>query len=460
MNKSPLTSGLLVIFGITGDLSRRYLLPALTDLAAQNLLPEHFEIIGTTRRHISAEEVLDKVSADANAQLAGRLRIVQMDPTVEADYHALKANLDRIEDERGVCLNRLFYLSIPPSTYGPVVDLLGASGLNSGCQHGEADSRVMIEKPFGYDLESARELIARLKQSFAESQIYRIDHYLAKETAQNILVFRFANPIFEAIWDSSNIQEINITASETIGVEGRAAFYETTGALRDIIQNHLLQLLAITTMEKPKVLESTYIHEEKMRLMKAIRPIKANEIPSATVRGQYRGYRDEVGNPDSITETFARVHLSIEHDRWRDVKIVLQTGKSLDKKSTEITIKFARKGFAAPNTLCFRIQPDEGIDIDLQAKKPGLDNQTEQVEMAFSYAESFGIKSQPNAYERVLMDGIRGDQTLFATSDEVIASWEVVENVVQEWSKNADGLIVYEPGSSAQSFPDNAERPT
>lgn len=452
MNKSPLTSGLLVIFGITGDLSRRYLLPALSDLAAQNLLPEHFEIIGTTRRHVTAEDVLGQVGSEAAAQLAGRLRIVQMDPTVEADYHSLKTTLDRIEDDRGVCLNRLFYLSIPPSTYGPVVDLLGASRLNTGCQHGEADSRIMIEKPFGYDHQSARELIARIKHTFEESQIYRIDHYLAKETAQNILVFRFANPIFEAVWDTGSIQDITITASETIGVEGRAAFYESTGALRDFVQNHLLQLLAITTMEKPRVLDSEHIHEEKLKLLKSIPKIKPNEVTEVSTRGQYRGYAEEVGNPDTPTETFARLKLRIDNERWKDVNLTLQTGKRLDQRSTHIVITFAKEAGSAANTLCFRIQPDEGIDIDLQAKKPGLNNQTEQVEMAFSYAESFGLKSQPNAYERVLMDGIRGDQTLFATSDEVITSWEIVENVVQEWSKNDSGLIVYEPGSAADSI--------
>ncbi|HEY2004039.1 MAG TPA: glucose-6-phosphate dehydrogenase [Candidatus Saccharimonadia bacterium] len=452
MNKTPLTSGLLVIFGITGDLSRRYLLPALSDLAAQNLLPEQFEIIGTTRRRVTAADVLGQVSSEAAAQLAGRLRIVQMDPTLEADYRALKSTLDRIEDERGVCLNRLFYLSIPPGTYGPVVDLLGTSGLNTGCQHGEADSRVMIEKPFGYDLESARELIARIKHSFKESQIYRIDHYLAKETAQNILVFRFTNPIFEAVWDSGSIQDITITASETIGVEGRAAFYESTGALRDFVQNHLLQLLAITTMEKPRVLDSDHIHREKLKLLRSIRKIKPNKVAEVSARGQYRGYAEEVGNPDSTTETFARLKLRIGNERWNEVNLTLQTGKRLNKRSTEIVITFAAQQGSTPNTLRFRIQPDEGIDIDLQAKKPGLDNKTEQVEMAFTYAESFGLKTQPNAYERVLMDGIRGDQTLFATSDEVIASWEIVEAVVREWSKNGDGLTIYDPGTPAANI--------
>src|SRR6266576_1518527 len=251
----PLTSGLLVIFGITGDLARRYLLPSLYSLDDQNLLPEHFEIIGATRRGAEVPELLAAVEHELGAagrqvhpqtleRLRARISIVKMDPTVEEDYQRLKATLDAIEDKRGVCLNRLFYLSIPPHTYGPVVDLLGKSSLATGCQHGTADSRIMVEKPFGYDLESAQELILRLHANFREEQIYRIDHYLAKETAQNILVFRFANPIFRAVWDKFSITGISITAAETIGIEGRAVFYESTGALRDFVQNHLLQLLA------------------------------------------------------------------------------------------------------------------------------------------------------------------------------------------------------------------------
>jgi glucose-6-phosphate 1-dehydrogenase len=455
VNSTGPTSGILVIFGITGDLARRYLLPALYDLSAQGLLPEHFEIIGATRRGAEVTALLEGVKAEIERRgatadpstikhLGSLMRVVKMDPTVQADFSKLKTTLDLIEDERGVCLNRLFYLSIPPTTYGPVVDLLASSGLNSGCQHGVADSRIMVEKPFGYDLTSAEELVGRLRTGFRESQIFRIDHYLAKETAQNILTFRFANPIFEPAWDRHHITNVVITASETIGIEGRASYYEYVGMLRDFIQNHLLQLLAITTMEKPAVLDSKHIHAEKLKLLGAIPAIQPDDVDKSAIRGQYRGYRDEVGNPDSISETFAGLKLSIDTERWRGVPVILQAGKRLDRRSTEIAVTFGSGPGHTPNTLCFRIQPNEGIAIDLQAKKPGLNQQTERVEMAFNYKNS-----GPNAYERVLIDGIRGDQTLFATSDEVLASWRIVESVVNDWAKGPSGLIIYEPGSTA-----------
>jgi glucose-6-phosphate 1-dehydrogenase len=459
MTMPPLTSGVLVIFGITGDLTRRYLLPALYHLAGDNLLPEHFEIIGVTRRQFTVQELLDGLKTEITrlegecdeeclTKLGSRMRIVTMDLNDPGDYSALKTTLDELESQRGMCLNRLFYLSIPAGSYGPVVDMLGSSGLNSGCVHGVADSRLMVEKPFGYDLASATELIARTKHSFRESQIYRIDHYLAKETAQNILTFRFSNPIFKAVWDRHAIDRIEVTAAESIGIEGRAAFYEPTGALRDLIQSHLLQVLSLVIMEEPSTLTATHVHAEKLKALEAITPVAPNEVTKRAVRGQYNGYREEVKNPDSYTETFARITLDINNDRWRGVPVIVQTGKRLDRKTTQVTLYFNSKGNhdQAGNTLTFRIQPDEGIIIDLLAKKPGFDHQTERVEMAFNYHHSFGDHVHPDAYERVLMDGIRGDQTLFATSDEVLASWRIVESVVQEWAKNADGLKLYQPG--------------
>jgi glucose-6-phosphate 1-dehydrogenase len=457
---SPLASGLLVIFGVTGDLSRRYLLPALMSLAAQDLLPEHFEIIGASRRHVVVDELLAGVKSEAEQRgqtlpieglerIKSVLRIVTMDPTLAADYANLKTTLDHIEDERGVCLNRLFYLSVPPHTYGPIVDLLAGSGLNSGCQHGSADSRIMVEKPFGYDLESAQDLIYRLHAGFAETQIFRIDHYLAKETAQNILTFRFANPIFQAVWNADYITGLTITASETIGIEDRAVFYESTGALRDFVQNHLLQLLALTAMEEPAQLDSKHIHAEKLKLLQAITPVAPNRVAAEATRGQYQGYRDEVGNRKSNTETFARLQLHIANSRWHNVPITLQTGKCLDQRFTEISITFADREGHEPNTLCFRIQPNEGIAIDLRAKKPGLDNAAEEVEMAFNYKDYFGAGAGPSAYERVLSDGIRGDQTLFTSSDEVLTSWRIVDAVVKAWGKSGEGLKFYAPGTPA-----------
>lgn len=463
MTKTPVTAGLLVIFGITGDLARRYLLPALYHLSKDGLLPEHFEIIGITRRDVTAADLLSTLSQDLAAgtdqvdepalkRLGTMIRMVNMNMTDLADYRVLKKSLDDIENEHGVCLNRLFYLSIPPQIFGPVVDFLGESGLNTGCQHGEADSRIMVEKPFGYDLASAQELIARLRKSFSENQIYRIDHYLAKETAQNILVFRYANPVFQAVWNNQSVARIDILASESIGIEGRGAFYEATGALRDFIQNHLLQLLAISTMEMPQVLDSDRIHASKLHLMRSIAAIRPSDVPRVATRAQYQGYRDEVGNPDSWTETFARVELAITDERWQGVPVTLTTGKHLDKRRTVVAFTFATKDAGhRHNTLEFRIQPDEGISIDLIAKKPGFGEDTEPVAMTFHYRQH-GDSLHPNAYERVLMDGIRGDQTLFASSEEVLESWRIVDSVVSEWSKTGQSLIPYLAGSSPESI--------
>jgi glucose-6-phosphate 1-dehydrogenase len=462
MTAASLSSGLLVIFGITGDLTRKKLLPALYYLTLNDLLPTDFVIIGVTRRGAVIDELLAAVKAEiiksegavddaAMSRLADMMRIVTMDIAHLDGYRTLKMALDAIEDERGVCLNRLFYLAIPPATYGEVSDLLGESKLNTGCQHGSADSRIMVEKPFGYDLESAKELITRLKHSFKESQIFRIDHYLAKETAQNILTFRFANPIFEAVWDHGSISQITLSASESIGVEGRAVFYDPVGALRDFIQSHLIQVLALVTMEKPPAMDSTHIHQAKLKLLDSISLIEPNQVLKDAMRGQYVGYRDEVSSPQSITETFARVKLSIDNERWHGVEIILQTGKKLDRKSTEVNLTFDDHN-SAENILTFNLQPNEGVTLGLLAKKPGFDAQTERVNMTFDYHHSFGEGTHPDAYERVLMDGIRGDQTLFATSDEVLASWRILDGVVHEWSKGGDNLVVYEPGTAPENI--------
>jgi glucose-6-phosphate 1-dehydrogenase len=460
MNGAGPTSGILVIFGITGDLARRYVLPAIYTLLKNSMLPEHFEIVGVTRRGIAVSELIERTRTEVAARfgsadedtlgrLAATIRIVKMDMAEHAQYNELKATLDQIEDQRGVCLNRLFYLSIPPGTYGPVVDMLGSAGLNSGCQHGVADSRIMLEKPFGYDADSARELISRLKRSFEERQIFRIDHYLAKETAQNILTFRFSNPIFQAVWDRTSVDRIRITAAESIGIEGRAAFYEPAGALRDFIQSHLINLLALVTMEQPKSMRAKDVHAAMLKLIQSIHPIAPNQVGRRTVRGQYKGYRSEVAKPDSFTETFARLELEIDDDRWRGVPIILETGKRLESKTTQITLTFADRGHHHQNTLTFRLKPDEGIAVDLLAKRPGLASEMQRVEMTFDYQQAFGSGPAPDAYEKVLHDGIRGDQTLFATSAEVLASWGIVDPVVREWAKGPQGLIIYEPGSTA-----------
>jgi glucose-6-phosphate 1-dehydrogenase len=450
----------LVIFGITGDLAQRKLLPTLYHLCRQGLLPDAFKVVGVTRRDTTPQTLLESIKpfietddkpsdAAALAKLAKMLEIVQMDLLKTADYEQLRERLNAIETEVGMCMNRLYYLAIPAQTYEPVVRELGQGGLNKSCPHGTGAARLLIEKPFGYDLASAHELIDELGERFSEEQIYRIDHYLAKETAQNILAFRFQNPLFRHVWNSSCISHITITAAEDIDIEGRVAFYEQTGALRDVVQSHLMQLLALITMDEPSKLNATEIQRQKLALLQAITPIAPDHVATQTVRGQYEGYRSEVGQPDSLTETYAALQLEINNERWRGVPVLLRTGKALGEKVVEITLTFSDASeLTQDNSLTIRIQPNEGISLQLLAKKPGLDQEVEPVQMEFCYNRSFKDDSEhPDAYERVLMDAFRGDKTLFATSGEVLASWHVLENVLHEWAKNDTGLQPYARGS-------------
>lgn len=460
----------LVIFGITGDLAHRKLLPALYHLAEDDLLPEGFEIIGVTRSGTTVDTLLDDIRAKVQAsdetcdesvlkKFGERIRILTIDLSKIDEYAKLKEELDQHEMRVGACTNRLFYLSVPSQTFGSIAEMLGRAGLTKGCVHRTGESRLLIEKPFGYDLVSAQELIETLNHEFSEDQIYRVDHYLAKETAQNILTFRFNNPLFKTVWDSNAINSVMVTAAESIGIEGRVAFYEQTGALRDIIQSHLLQLLALVTMEQPKQMDSDAIHAEKLALLRAIKPIAPDKVAEQAVRGQYAGYLDEVHNHSSTTETYAALRLEINTPRWRHVPILLRTGKAMADKVTEITLTFKDGEDAHQNTLTLRIQPNEGISIQLQAKKPGFDSESETVQMDFCYAIT-GDGVHPDAYERVLVDALRGDKTLFATSDEVIAAWEVVEQVIHAWSMSSDGIETYPQGSwgpkAAEKLAENA----
>lgn len=455
-----LEPAIIVIFGITGDLSQRKLLPALYHLIKDNLLHEDTEIIGVTRRDISAEELLgktevcvlesDKVCDPAALKLlASKLSMFKMDLGNGADYDKLLQHLNNTETKHAMCMNRLYYLSIPPGVYQPIVANLGAHGLNQSCQHGAAATRLLIEKPFGYDLASAEELIFETGKHFKEEQIFRIDHYLAKETVQNILTFRFHNPIFEAVWDNRHVARIDITVSEKIGIEGRSVFYEQTGALRDSLQSHLLQLLAATTMEEPRGLSSESIHAERLKLLRAVEQVPADKLGERAVRAQYAGYRKEVVRPQSITETYAALKLFIANSRWDGVPLYIRTGKALREKQTTISLHFkhAEGSTKHGNTLTFFIQPNEGIGIDLCVKHPGFDNRIDTASMDFSYQRSFDDHGHPDAYERVLVDAVRGDRTLFATSEEVIASWHILQPVVEAWTRDGAGLQTYQPGS-------------
>jgi len=452
--KQPLV---LVIFGITGDLAQRKLLPALYQLAKAGELPEKMRIVGVSRRDVSKDDVFAELSTfvnepDYDAQVEQHLKnhteMRQMDLVDRGAYEALLARVREIEAEMGEPGSRLYYLSIPSQAFTPIIRLLGETGHNSPLVGSQELPRLLIEKPFGYDLASARELVAVLGEHFAEGQVYRIDHYVAKETVQNILTFRFKNPLFESIWNNRHIDHISVVAHEKIDIEGRADFYEQTGALRDFIQNHLLQLLAIVTMARPPHLTSEDIHQQKLTLLEAIKPVAPDEIAEMAVRGQYEGYREEVRNLDSNIETFAHVKLWIDNEQWTGVPVVLETGKALQEKSTEISICFRQPEDATEeqNKLVFRIQPKEGITLHLQIKQPGIKNITDGADMEFDYARSFNQRPA-EAYERVIVDAIRGDQTLFATSAEVIRSWEIVEHVLEQWSRNGDGLVSYEKGS-------------
>lgn len=447
----------LVIFGITGDLAQRKLLPALYQLLKAGDLPEQLHIVGISRRDVGKDEVYAQLPSfvgesgfDVNLQqhLKDCTEMVQMDLVNEDAYRQLLERLQQVEQGYESGASRLYYLSIPSQAFTPIIQLLGKTGHNAPLADGDAP-RLLIEKPFGYDLASAKELVAVLAEHFGEDQVYRIDHYVAKETVQNILTFRFHNPLFDSSWNSRYISSIHIVAREQIDIEGRASFYEQTGALRDFIQNHLLQLLAITTMERPQHLDSQDIHQNKLKLLEDIRPIPPDQVMRKAVRGQYEGYRDEVGNPDSITETYARLDLGIDNDQWRGVSVVLETGKALEAKMTSITICFRRPDEYTDdqNELVFRIQPSEGITLHMQIKQPGIRNITSPASMDFDYAKSFNQRPA-EAYERVIVDAIRADQTLFATSAEVIRSWEIIETVLEQWSRSGEGLRFYPKGSA------------
>ena len=383
--------------------------------------------------------------------MKSQIEMVKLDLDNVTDYKNLKVRLDKIESDLGQCMNRLFYLSIPPKVYNSVVELIGKAGLNKSCQHGTASSRLLVEKPFGYDTASAQNLINEIGGVFEEDQLFRIDHYLAKETVQNILTFRFENPIFESLWSHEHIASIEIFAEEQIGIMGRKVFYEPLGALRDFVQSHLLQLLAIVAMDKPETMDSEHIHHQKQALLESLMPVDIANEGKNYVRGQYEGYKTEVDNQDSTTETFAGIRTYIDNERWRGVPVSIWTGKGLAEKRTEIVVTF-KNDYKQPNRLRFRISPNEGIEIELLAKKPGYDTSLQTAMMDFSYDNNFSDYAHPNAYERVLIDAVRGDHTLFATSQEVMSAWRVVEPVIQAWSGSSQDLTIYPMGSFGNEF--------
>lgn len=451
----------IVIFGITGDLATRKLLPALYELEKNQLLHDKTRILGVTRREVDLAALLAKASTGIRAmdgrishqvleRLSHKVELYRMNAAMPDGYPGLKDYLDQIEDEVGLCTSRIFYLSVPPQVSTPIIKHLGEQRLNLGCEQHGAKARLLLEKPFGFDVTTAEELIAITTKHFDESQIFRIDHYLAKETVQNIVTFRFRNPIFEDIWNNHHIKSIEIAADEQLDIEGRANFYEQTGALRDLIQSHLLHVMSVVMMDRPAdIVSPDDIHRSRLALLESIEPVPADQLASRVVRGQYQGYTNEADNPTSSVETFAALKLYSRAKSWQDVPIYLRTGKALAAKQTYITVCFRPKNgdHDHTNQLRFAIQPDEGIVIELWVKKPGFKRVLQTASMSFSYQQTFDENGHPDAYERVLVDAMRGDHTLFATSEEVMAAWHILQPVLDAWSASSTDLQKYAKGS-------------
>jgi glucose-6-phosphate 1-dehydrogenase len=467
----------IVIFGATGDLTHRKLIPALYNLAADGELPPAVAVVGFARRPKTDEEFRNElgettkqfsrqeVRDDIWNTFSQSLFYHQSEFEDEGGYRSLVKRLDQIDEERGTRGNRLFYFAAAPEQFEPILKNLKAAGLNKAKQGSWA--RVIIEKPFGRDLSSAHELNRVVSNSFSEDQTYRIDHFLGKETAQNILVLRFANAIFEPIWNARYIDHIQITAAETLGVEGRAGYYENAGALRDMVQNHLLQLLCLVAMEAPTDLSADSIRDEKVKVVRSLRRYRPDEIGQWVVRGQYTAgainaepvpaYRkEERVNPNSETETYVALGLLLDTWRWSEVPIYLRVGKRLPKSATEISVHFKKAPMVLfnrdsiehdQNVLVIRIQPDEGISLRMMAKIPGTSLRIEPVKMDFHYGTSFG-KASPEAYERLLLDAMSGDATLFARRDEVEEAWAFIDTIENAWSgKDLPPLTYYPAGS-------------
>jgi len=457
-----------VIFGAHGDLSKRKLMPSLYRLAYERRLPSSFAIVGNSRTKLS-DDAFRQTMHDAVKQFledspfdedlwnsfARNLYYVAGDLKDRELYSAIAAKLEELGQS-----NVLFYLSTQPSFYGPLVDCLGTSGLAR--PPAGAWRRIIIEKPFGHDLHSAVALNEEIHQVVPENAVYRIDHYLGKETVQNILAFRFGNGIFEPVWNRRYVNHIQITAAESIGVEGRGAYYQEAGALRDMIQNHLLQVTSTIAMEPPALFEPDAVRDERAKLLRSIHVMHPDEVAANAVAGQYRGFRQEPGvDPDSQTDTFAAVTFFIENWRWAGVPFYIRTGKKLPKRTTDIAIQFNNaphamfnpnhnsnpsSGEAEPNLLIVRIQPEEGISLRFLSKQPGSGMRLRPVSMDFNYGSSFGERS-PTAYETLLVDAMKGDATLYTRQDMVEASWRVVQPILDDWNGRKFEFPNYDAGT-------------
>ncbi len=466
----------MVIFGATGDLSGRKLLPALYNLSKQRSLPAGFAVVGAAMNQMTDDafrkHASDKIHQFSRTQpiddrvldaFLSSVLYVKVDFAQLGDFKALAQRLQQLDDANHIPGNRIFYCATPPPTYQTIALQLQASGLNKG----PGFHRIVVEKPFGSDLQSARELTQILQKVLAEDSVYRIDHYLGKETVQNILAFRFANSIFEPVWNSNLIDSVQITVAEEIGIEQRGAYYDKAGALRDIIQNHGLQLVTLTAMEPPLAFEAGAVRDEKVKVLRSIRPLIGEDIEQSTVRGQYTsgwvlgeqvpGYREEKNvASDSQTETFAVLRLFVDNWRWAGVPFYIRAGKRMPKRVTEIRIQFKRPPHLTfgreamkevdPNAITLRIQPEEGISLKFGAKVPSAGLRIRSVTMDFQYVTSFLVEA-PEAYERLLLDCMIGDPTLFTRADEVEAAWTLVDPIENAWRSGRPPLQTYAGGS-------------
>ncbi|MGE0703823.1 MAG: glucose-6-phosphate dehydrogenase [Vicinamibacterales bacterium] len=459
---APLEPCVMVIFGAAGDLARRELLPSLFELHRKRLLPEPFAVIGFSQGQWDSTTFRDEMRRAVERHCGGmqdwqafarRLSFVSGDAmsAPHEAYAALAAEIDRVQSALAIPGNVMFHMAVPAALFGPIAERLGASGLatsNRGWR------RLVVEKPFGKDRASAQGLDRHLRAVFEEDQIYRIDHFLGKETVQNMLVFRFANPSFEPVWNRNYIDHVQITVAEDLGIGTRAAFYEQTGVVRDMVQNHLLQLLCMTAMEPPVSYDATSLRNETAKVLEAVNVVPM-DVDGGTVRGQYGqgevagqqvpGYRGEDGVPaDSASATYAALKLTLDNWRWADVPFYLRTGKRLARKLTEVAIRFKptphlmfrgqRSRPSHNSVLVFELQPDEGIVQTLAAKQPGPDLAVGTVTMNFRYAEAFGVEQPPRAYAWLLLDVMQGDQTLFARADWIDKAWQIVDPILERWA--------------------------
>jgi glucose-6-phosphate 1-dehydrogenase len=471
LRENPLSAGLerlpvpattLTIFGATGDLAQRKLLPAIYNLAHEGALPERFNLVGASRRELSdddfratAREAIERHSRrppDRHVldSLLASLQYVSVPFDKPEGYARLGEVIAGLDAEAGEPLERLYYLSTAPEFFTVIIEALKAVGLHSG---DHAGVRCVIEKPFGTDFASARSLESVVSSVFGEHQVFRIDHYLGKETVQNVLAFRFANVMFEPVWNRQFIDHVQITAAEDIGIGSRAGYYDQAGALRDLVQNHMLQLLTLLCMEPPASFGADQVRDEKVKVLSAITPPSVEDVPEMAVRGQYTagvaageevpGYHEEEGVPgDSVTETFAALRLEVHNWRWAGVPIFLRTGKRLARKVTEIAVQlkpvphlaFQSQGSVGvqPNTLVLTVQPNEGVSLSLGAKIPGPRMRIRPVNMEFLYGTAF-MSQSPEAYERLILDAMRGDATLFTRNDEVVQQWSIIDPILRAW---------------------------